>query len=83
MTTTERAALEAEARRLGCYPDPEARSDAQLRGAIAADRAAAAWILRFEALPSDEQKRAAVHKLRLAFDALAAHPTHPTQGEHA
>jgi hypothetical protein len=66
-----RQRLEDRARQLGCFPDPENYTDQQLVDAIKAEQAAAVWMDRLEQLPTDEAKRDAVHRLRLAFDDAA------------
>jgi hypothetical protein len=80
--TTTRQELEDEARVLGCFPDPEGRTDEQLRDAISAERAAGEWIRRFEQLPSDAAKRDAIHRLALDLEkASKLDPTTPpTEG---
>ena len=65
---SERQHLEDRARELGCFPDPENYTNRQLMDAIMAEQAAAAWLERLEQLPTDEAKRAAVHRLAQRFD---------------
>ncbi|WP_454199554.1 hypothetical protein [Nocardia sp. Marseille-Q1738] len=65
--STTRQQLEDRARELGCFPDPENYTDMRLLDAIKAEQAAAAWMNRFERLPSDEAKRDAVHRLARDF----------------
>ncbi|NEW42741.1 hypothetical protein GV794_02040 [Nocardia cyriacigeorgica] len=62
MSTRQR--IEDRARELGCFPDPENRTDRQLLDAIQAEQAAAAWMNRFAQLSSDEAKSDAVRRLR-------------------
>jgi hypothetical protein len=66
--SSEREQLVIRARQLDLFPEPEKRTDQQLRDAIAAEEAAGAWLARLEQLPTDEAKRDAVHRLRLDLD---------------
>lgn len=66
--------LEDRARELGCFPDPENYTDTQLLDAIKAEQAAAAWMDRFERLPSVEAQAEAVRRLRDAFDEAGDRP---------
>lgn len=63
-----RQRLEDRARELGCFPGPENYTDTQLLDAIKAEQAAAAWLARMEALPTDEAKSEAVRRLARAFE---------------
>lgn len=58
--------LIARARELG-FERPEDYTDMQLLDAIKAENAATAWMNRFEALPTDEAKRDAIHRLSADF----------------
>ncbi len=61
--TIERQELITRACELGVFCEPEAHTDQELRDAIAAEEASAAWLDRLEQLPTDEAKRGAVHRL--------------------
>lgn len=63
----DRQRLVARARELGVYDAPEERTDKELADAIAAEEASGEWLDRLEALPTDEEKRAAVHRLAEEF----------------
>ncbi|WP_078278521.1 hypothetical protein [Mycobacteroides franklinii] len=63
MDPNRRYKLIARARELDVFPDPESRTDEQLSDAIAAEEAATLWLQRLEQLPTDEAKRAAIHRL--------------------
>lgn len=67
-----RELLIKQARALECFSDPEQRTDKELQDAINAETAAAAWLDRLEQLPTDEAKRAAVHRLRLDLEDRAS-----------
>ena len=60
------------ARELGCFDDPDERTDQQLIDAIAAEKLSGEWLDRLEKLPTDEAKADAVHRLRLSFDEIRA-----------
>lgn len=62
-----RQRLVARARELGVYDAPEERTDQELADAIAAEESAGEWLDRLEALPTDEEKRAAVARLAEEF----------------
>lgn len=62
-----RQRLEARARELGCFDDPENRTDQQLRDAINAEEAAGEWLTRLEQLPTDHAKQDAIRRLSAAF----------------
>lgn len=53
---------------LGCFPDPENRTDQQLADAIAAEEAATKWLNQLDRLPTDAMKRDAVRRLRLEME---------------
>jgi hypothetical protein len=61
--SVERQELITRAHQLGVFVVPEERTDQELRDAIAAEVASAAWLDRLEQLPTDEAKREAVHRL--------------------
>lgn len=65
-----RQKLEDRARELGCFPDPKNYTDQQLLDAIKAETAATIWMQRLDELQTDEEKREAIHRLRLDFDRL-------------
>lgn len=67
--TIERQELITRAHELGVFTVPEERTDQELRDAIAAEEASAAWLDRLEKLPTDAAKRDAVHRLRLDLEA--------------
>lgn len=62
-----REQLEARARELGCFPNPEDCTDTQLADAIAAEEAATVWMQRWEALPNERSQRDAIHRLSQAL----------------
>lgn len=65
--------LLARAVELGCWNPDDAKlaTDEQLRDAIAAEEAAGEWLAKLEALPTDEARREAVHRLRLDLERIA------------
>lgn len=60
-----REALESRARELGCCSDPENWTDQQLIDAIRAEVAAAHWMEKFAALPTDEARIEAAKRLNM------------------
>lgn len=62
-----RAELIARATELGCFDNPNERTDEQLHWAIEAEEASARWLNRFESLPTDEAKSAALRQLAHDF----------------
>lgn len=64
----DRRALLAYADELGLVPDLDIITDEQLIDAIAAEKLSGEWLDRLEKLPTDEDKREAVHRLRLALE---------------
>lgn len=71
----DRDALTTRARDLGVLVDdswpgqrPQNHSEQVIIDAIAAELLSGEWLERLEKLPTDEAKRAAVHRLRLEFE---------------
>lgn len=68
--SVERQELITRAHELGVFIVPEERTDKELRDAIDAEEASAAWLDRLERLPTDEAERDAVHRLAQQFAAI-------------
>lgn len=68
-TGVVREKMEAYIRELGIFDDPEQRTDDELRAAIEDENAAAAWMARWEKLPTDEERQEAVQRLIDAVNA--------------
>ncbi|SLC05011.1 Uncharacterised protein [Mycobacteroides abscessus subsp. massiliense] len=66
-SSADRNKLVARARELECFPDPERHTDAELADAIGAEEAAIKWLNRYDSLPTEAAKTAAVHQLNQAL----------------
>lgn len=68
-SSADRNKLVARARELECFPDPERHTDAELADAIGAEEAAIKWLNRYDSLPNQDAKSAAVRQLNEALEA--------------